>query len=309
MSATIAFVGSVRMECWVRTPKLPRAGEFVGGAAVVEHPGGKGAIQAVQASRLGAKAVLVGCLGDDSRGRLVRRALSAETVDLEGLRVVEGGTTGVAFFLLPPTGPPAVLVAPGEKTLLTVEDIDRVASELAEARVLAMTSEAAPDVLLRAAKLAQQANATVVLNASPAKSTTLEVLAATQILILREREGHALLGKAADDCSASGLARRLASKGPEQVVVLLDAGGALHFDGEECVPFDPPARLAQIDPLGVEGAFVGAFSVRLGEGGRFRDAVEWGVAAAALVGSRKGGMDVLPTREAVEGALARAPAG
>src|SRR2546423_621061 len=61
----LTVVGSVNLALVARCERLPRAGETVTDAMFERHPGGKGANQAVAASRLGAAVRFVGCVGRD----------------------------------------------------------------------------------------------------------------------------------------------------------------------------------------------------------------------------------------------------
>lgn len=306
MTSSVAIVGSLHMETWIRTPRVARAGERIVGAEFREHPGGKGATQAVQASRLDAKVTLIGALGDDARGAEIKTLLASEAVDLEGVLQLEEQPTGAAFVQLAPEKAPAVTIARGANGAVTAEEVDRAASQIAAAKVLVLHCELEEETNLKALSHAERSQAIVVLNATPAERASTELLRGVRTLVVSEGEGRKLLGKAADDCSVSGLARRLASKGPEEVVVLRGEEGALLFDGEEVVSFAPPGKQTLVDPLGVEDAFVGAFAVRMAETGRLREAVQWGVAAAALAGAKEGAMTSLPDRAAVEALLDRA---
>ena len=68
----IAVVGSISMDL-VLFQKRPKAGETVIGEAFHTIPGGKGANQAVAAARLGANVAMVGAVGDDNYGTVVRK--------------------------------------------------------------------------------------------------------------------------------------------------------------------------------------------------------------------------------------------
>ena len=60
MSTSICVVGSIHMDLVVRAERFARAGETLLGGPFAIHPGGKGANQAVAASRMGAQVSLVG---------------------------------------------------------------------------------------------------------------------------------------------------------------------------------------------------------------------------------------------------------
>ena len=69
-----------------RCRRLPRPGETLSGATFARYPGGKGANQAVAASRLGAEVTFTGAVGRDSFAEEALRSLREAGV---ALRVVE----------------------------------------------------------------------------------------------------------------------------------------------------------------------------------------------------------------------------
>ncbi len=64
----IVVVGGANMDYLVRGKKLPKPGETVMGDRFQEAPGGKGANQAVAATRLGTRVALIARVGADERG-------------------------------------------------------------------------------------------------------------------------------------------------------------------------------------------------------------------------------------------------
>ena len=66
---SIVVVGSVNLDMFFRTDKLPDPGETVVATSVQKSYGGKGANQAVTVARLGGKAVMVCRVGQDSAGK------------------------------------------------------------------------------------------------------------------------------------------------------------------------------------------------------------------------------------------------
>ena len=102
---TILIIGSLNMDLVTHTPRVP-----VGGETLLAHtfgfhtgPGGKGANQAVAVARLGADRVacaMVGMVGDDAFGSELKEGLRSEGVDVSGVGVEKGKSSGVAVILV-----------------------------------------------------------------------------------------------------------------------------------------------------------------------------------------------------------------
>ncbi len=104
MASSVCVVGSINMDLGLRVPRWPRPGETLLGEALEFHPGGKGANQAVAASRMGGVVTLVGRVGDDDWGSTMRSVLAAEGIDLHHVLTSERTHTGLAVVTLVPGG-------------------------------------------------------------------------------------------------------------------------------------------------------------------------------------------------------------
>jgi ribokinase len=299
MSARVCVVGSLHMDLVVRAPRFPQPGETVLGEELAFHPGGKGANQAVAAARSGARVALVGCLGDDEWGRSVRGLLAAEGIELTHLRTVAGLHTGAGIITVVPGGENTIVVAPGADHALRTEDVERASGAIAEAEVLLLQGEVKVEANQAALEIARNSNTAVIYNAAPAVSLPDGFLRQVDILVANRAEACELLGEAARDVAPAGLCRRLASLGPERVVVTLGDEGALHFNGRElehCEAFPIEA----VDATGAGDAFVGALGVLRAEGARLKDAVRFACAAGALAAGKPGAIPSLPRRDELE---------
>ena len=88
-------MGSLNYDITVWVPRRPTRDETLQGSSVAENAGGKGANQAVAASRLGADVVMIGGVGADARGEYLLSQLHAAGVDARW--VLQGPTaTGTA---------------------------------------------------------------------------------------------------------------------------------------------------------------------------------------------------------------------
>lgn len=100
----VAAVGSIMTDLAVFTPRLPQRGENLLAHRLQIGPGGKGANAAAAAVRLGARAVLVGAVGDDHFGREDLAALRREGVVVDGVTIDRETSTGAAVILIDATG-------------------------------------------------------------------------------------------------------------------------------------------------------------------------------------------------------------
>lgn len=303
MSCNVCVVGSIRMDFVVHASRFARPGETVLGERFETHPGGKGAGQAVAASRMGAQVSLVGCIGEDDWGSQLRGVLTADGVDIHHVRTCERSHTGAGIITVVPGGEHMVVVAPGANGQLKVDDVDAADKTIAAADVLVLQAEIAEAANLRAIEIARKAETTIILNAAPASGASQELLAHVDLLVVKRDEARTIVGDTDGEISPAGLARRLASLGPERVVITLGAEGAIHFNGTDVKTFDAIPTEA-VDMTAAGDAFVGALAVLRSEGARLPEAVRHASAAAALASSTCGAIPSLPTREKVEELLA-----
>ena len=131
----IVVLGSVNQDTVLRCAKLPQPGETVQGHALDRHPGGKGANQAVAASRLGAPVRFIGCVGDDEAGREALIALTSEKVDTAGVRRV-AEPTGLALVLVEDAGQNCIALHPGANAVLDRALVDAQAGAIRAAQAL-----------------------------------------------------------------------------------------------------------------------------------------------------------------------------
>jgi ribokinase len=302
MSSSICVVGSINMDLVVRAPRPAKPGETVIGERFERYPGGKGANQAVTASRMGAQVSLVGRVGDDDWGAELRTLFTAEGIDVHHVHTSEGVHTGVGVITVLPDGDNAIVVAPGANSVLTPNDVEAAAKEISQADVLVLQCEIPAEANARAVELADE-KTVVLLNAAPAQEVPPAYLKDVDFLVVNRIEASALVGDLEQEISPAGLARRLTSLGPDRVVVTLGPQGAVLFNGEEVQHFEGFA-VDSIDQTAAGDAFVGALAVLRSEGARLKDPVRHGCAAGALATTVKGAVPSLPTREQVEEFLA-----
>jgi ribokinase len=271
----IAVVGSINLDLVARVQDLPRPGETLTGAQLSYVPGGKGANQAVAASRLGAQVRFVGAVGDDEFGRLAVSELRAAGVDLSRVQVVRSAT-GIALVLVDDEGENQIVVVPGANHTL---DPERV--EVGEADALLCQLEIGDEAIEAAAA---QTDNFFCLNAAPAREVSNAILERADLIVANSFELDAL--------GSSPLGTLFALTLGAEGAVLLD-------DGEEVARARPP-KVEAVDGTAAGDAFTACLLVSLLEGRDREEALARACAAGALATSRPGAQPSLPTAAEVD---------
>ncbi|MCG3757124.1 PfkB family carbohydrate kinase [Amycolatopsis sp. Poz14] len=258
MNGIVSVVGSLNIDHVVSVARHPAPGETVLGGRLRILPGGKGANQAAAAARAGATARMIGRVGDDPEGRRYLRGLRRRGVDTSAVLRTPGSVTGRAHVTLDHAGENSIVVIPGANDTLTADGVTAAAESIRTASVVLLQLESPPAAVARAAELAAEAGARLVLNASPAETLPDWLLQLADPVIVNEHE-H----------------RRLRVQ-PRSVCVTLGAAGA-HW-GEHS---ERPPRTAVVDTTGAGDAFAGTLAGLLAAGVSEQPALAAAVAAGA----------------------------
>ena len=280
----VLVVGAVNADLVVGLTRRPAAGETVLGSDLVVHPGGKGANQAVAAARLGAKVALLGRIGNDQHGDLLRAALNADGVDISHL-ITTPGPSGVALIAVDPSGDNSIIVCPGAGGRLCAHDITAAQSLFTSASVVSLQMEIPVEAVLTAAQQASAAGARVVVNLSPPAPVPDELLAICDPLVLNQHEA-AFLG-------ARGPAELL-QRGARSVIITRGAGGALVADHTNVTEIPSP-RVSVVDTTGAGDAFTGALCWRLAHDDDLPAAARFAARVGAAAVGRPGAQSSYPT--------------
>jgi ribokinase len=269
-SPKIAVVGSVNLDLVVQCERLPRPGETLSGATFERHPGGKGANQAVAASRLGAEVTFTGAVGRDS---FAEEALTGLRETGVTMRVVErDAPTGVALIEVSADGETTIVVAPGANAELCADDVDVRDADAALCQL------EIPDAAVHA--VAEQAGF-LCLNAAPARRVGVD----PDLLVVNRLEWEAL-------------------RDPGKLTaVTLGAEGAVLFEGGNEVARATPPRVDAVDGTAAGDAFTACLLVSLLEGRAREEALRRACAAGALAASRPGAQPSLPTTAEIDAIL------
>ena len=302
MQANVVVVGSLNMDLVTRTQRLPRPGETVFGQSFGTVHGGKGANQAVAASRLGARVAMVGCVGSDAYGVQLCEGLVADQVDCLAVRTVPGSASGVALITVDAKSQNTIVVVAGANGCLEPEDIKACDLVLQGADVLVCQLEVPMETVGCVLGRGRELDKIVILNPAPASGPLpRHWYDAIDYLIPNESEAWALSGVTVDSLESAELAaRRLVEFGARKVIVTLGAKGALFVSAQRVAHFAAP-KVEAVDATAAGDTFVGGFSAALAAGMDQDDAIRFAQVAAALSVTRAGAQPSIPSLRDVQG--------
>ncbi|MBX3479029.1 MAG: ribokinase [Caulobacter sp.] len=281
MSPALSVIGSINLDLVATAATLPAPGETVTGAVLARHPGGKGANQALAASRLGARVAMIGRVGTDAMADEALALLKADDVDLGGIAADPQSATGVALIAVDAAGENQIIVAPGANALVTPAALPATL----EGPVILQLELPVATVAAAVAR----ASGFVALNLAPAAQVPADVLARADLIVVNETEA----GFYGDSLhQARGV-----------VAVTLGGKGARLFKGGVEVARATPPTVRVIDTTGAGDCFVAALTVALLEDMPAERALAFACTAGALAVTRAGAQPSLPTRAEVNAAM------
>jgi ribokinase len=279
---SVRVLGSINLDRVFRTSRLPLAGETIAAESLADHPGGKGANQAIASARWGAATSLVGAVGEDAAGDFL---LAAAGVDVSGVARRAGAPTGQAAIFVSPSGENMIVVAGGANATLT--RLDLAGEATAPAKVWLAQLETPVDAVEAFFEAARGPGALTILNAAPAIPEGRRLFEAADILIVNETELAAYAGPGASEDGVAKAARTLISRAGQSVIVTLGAKGAMAVDRDGV--FRVEGRAARVvDATGAGDAFCGVLAASLSEGTPLKDALHLANIAGALSTERAG---------------------
>jgi ribokinase len=294
-SRSVVVVGSVNMDLVARSTTLPRAGETLLGHDFRTTPGGKGANQAVAASRAGAATSFVGCVGRDAFGAELLTHLRHEKIALDRVRRSDL-PTGVAIITVDDAGQNTIVVVAGANGAT-------VPVAVSEREVGCLQLEVPLDVVVATVT---GSVGTIVLDPAPARELPDEVFAPHVIVTPNETEAAAITGIAVDDeASVRQAADALLSRGAGAVVMKLGARG-LYWSNGATGGFVAPHQVDVVDTVAAGDACNGAIAAALAAGKPLELAVLDGNAAGALATTKAGAQAAMPTAIEIETLVRRA---
>jgi ribokinase len=294
----VVVIGSINMDIIAKAEHLPVPSETVIGYALNFLPGGKGANQAVAASRTGAVTHMVGALGNDDSAQTLLSFLSADDIQTDLVKRTTG-SSGTALITVDPEGENLITMIPGANDAVDAAAI--AGAKLGQGDVVLLDNEIPSPTVELAIAAAHTAGATVVLNPSPFKPLPPELLSQIDYFMVNEVEfvafGHLPRDLMTPERFTDELKNGLPE--PKNIIITLGADGLVaRLQGE--IQRIPAYKVKAVDSTGAGDCFCGAFGASLAGGTPPLEALKFANAAAAISVTTPGAAPSMPHRDVVE---------
>lgn len=250
----VVVLGQVGRDVVVRAAELPSPGGSVPLSEWWEGLGGKGANQAVGLAQLGVDVALVGVVGTDVAGRAVLAQGMRDGIDMD--YVSRRGSTALLLDLVTADGTRRLLEGVPSESLLELGDIERAAPLLRKACLVVLQLQQPVEVLLRAARIAYEAGARLVLDGAVTGAERDALLALAHVVRVDAQEAALLVDADVRDVpAAKQAAAKILAAGPHVVAIEVSGEGDLvaWHGGSEFLRY---GETPVVDPTGAGDAFV-----------------------------------------------------
>lgn len=295
----IVVFGSINTDLTISSTYIPTSGETLKGSDFRIGHGGKGANQAVAASRLGAEVQMIGCIGNDSFGKDALISLKNEKIGTTYVRVVEEVPTAVAI-IIRVGNDNRIILDGGANDLLSADDLNNyMLKHIVTNSIFVTQLENNPDEIFKALKIAKKSKMLTIFNPAPASKIPDKVYQYLDYLVINQTEGKILTGiyplTKADCIEVYNI---LKAKGLNNLIITLGVLGSVILTEDRIVEIDS-IKVEAIDSTGAGDAYIGALAYMLAKDKDIVEACEFASYVSALSVMKLGAQESLPTLDEV----------
>jgi ribokinase len=300
MSTPIFVIGSSNTDMVIKAATLPKPGETVLGGTFLMNAGGKGANQAVTASRLGGKVTFIANVGGDIFGKQSIQQFQREKINTSFVTVDQDQPSGVALINVDAKGENSIVVAPGSNGYLDIGLIKSALESIQFPAILLLQLEIPLPTVEYIIEEAHKKNFSVILNPAPATKLKRHLLKHLFLITPNESEAELLTDvKVVDENTASLAASILHEMGVPNVVITLGSKGA-YLSNKSIATLIPAPPVTAIDTTAAGDCFNGALAVALAEGKGLSESVSFACKAASISVTRMGAQSSIPLRKEID---------
>lgn len=296
----VLVVGSLNMDMTARVEKLPELGATIMANDFYKSCGGKGANQAIAMSKLGLDVSMIGMVGRDDDGEELIKNLIDNGINNKV--IYSNVTTGKAIITVDVKGDNNIIVIPGANFELNRDSIEKsLISELEVSDGVLLQNEIPMDTIEYVLEKARDMAKITYFNPAPATKLNDKVLSLVDYLIVNETELKVVLGV---DSEVLGYELEIEKikkeKGIKNILLTLGSKGSCLFNEKGEVEKCDAFKVKAIDTTAAGDSFLGAFISKTLNGESIKESLKYASATSAIVVTRIGAQDSIPSIEEIK---------
>ena len=295
----IVVFGSINTDLTINTPYIPTSGETLKGNDFRITHGGKGANQAVAASRLGAEVQMIGCIGNDTFGKDALISLKNDKVGTTYIRVIDDIPSAIAI-IIRVNNDNRIILDSAANEFLRAEDLNTyMLKHVATNSIFLAQLENNPEEVYKALKIAKKAKMITIFNPAPAIPLPDTVYEIIDYLVINQTEAKILSGiypLTLEDTKS--VYKKLRDKGLNNLIITLGILGSVILTNSEVEKIDS-VEVQAVDSTGAGDAYIGAMAMCLANDKTLVESCKFASYVSALSVTKKGAQDSLPTLDEV----------
>ena len=296
----LVVLGSLNVDLIINVEDLPKSGQTIFSESFIIENGGKGANQAVAASRLGATVTMIGRVGVDVFSEQVLTDLRSEAVDVSRITKDLNHSTGIALITVDSKSENTIVVSSGANMNCGQVELDFLHDRIVGANCLMLQNEIPLQINLEAAKIAQRHNVPVIWDPAPFVRDIDQLIRKVDFLTPNQKEAELLTNSELKDLESVHRAL-LKMKGLTRAICIITMGPeGLFFLSEDELIHVPSSSVLSVDSVAAGDAFTAGLAVGISEGLTLSVAAELGSAAGALATTKRGAQISMPSRIEVD---------
>ncbi len=298
--AKIIGPGSLIVDVTGFAPHLPVAGETTKGTTLRFGPGGKGSNQLTASHRAGGNAIIIGHMGNDVLGGIIKKHYETEGMTTKYLSSDDESETGSALIEIDESDAQnriIVIFAANEK--VKREDVLAAESDFADCDVVLTQLETTVEAVEASKKLAKKYGKPFILNPAPYVKVPNSVFEGVDYVTPNETEAEQFTGVKVDtveDCRKA--AKVFFDMGVKNVIITLGVRGAYFTDGKTEITV-PSVKVKAVETTGAGDAFNGGFATAIAEGFPIDVALKFATCTSAISVTRLGSGPSMPYRHEI----------
>ena len=286
----IIVFGAIYADIVMRVDEFPDPGETVLTKTYSYVPGGKGANQALAASRAGQVVLLGGAVGNDAQGVLALTLLQSAGINLSAVKE-SSMPTGCSSIFVNKHAENMICSASGAN--MEVRENQITDQMLKEAEAIVLQCEAPIDECAKLASRAKQAGVTVILNLAPAIYVPDYYLNNVDYLIMNEVEAEFMCN---DLNLTDTISMATTISQQKQLIVILtqgEKGCALALNGN--ISQFPAPKVNAVDTTAAGDTFIGYVAAGIASSDfSIESAIQTASKAASICCTREGSQPSIP---------------